>query len=444
MATETRAALTYASAQQQLSRGQKIALVGLGIALILGLLVGLSPLAYLRAFIGVVTLAYLTQFLFNNFLILTASTPSAERELNVNLTQLDLDALPSYSVMVPLFKETAVVEHLIHHLSQLKYPPQKLQIMLLLEEDDDDMIAAVCSRPLPPGFEVVIVPRSLPRTKPKALNIGLRHVRGELCTIYDAEDRPDPLQLIKAVAAFEQSGSQVACIQGTLAYHNPRQNLLTRFFASEYSNWFQLYVPGLARHGLLFLLGGTSNHFKTAVLRKLGGWDAYNVTEDADLGIRLARAGYQVRAMSSVTWEEANSHGWNWIRQRSRWSKGYMQTYLVHMRDPLRLLRELGWARFVTFQIMVGIAPLTNLINPLFWGLTAVYWLTRSPFIEDLYPGAIFYVGSLLLFMGNYIGLYVSMSGALIQGQYASIKYMLLAHGYWLMMSVAAWRALGN
>ncbi len=429
------------NARESFSLGQRRFLLALAVALVIGLALGIPLTTFLTGLIGLMTLAYLAQLSFNLFLIWRASTPAAQAALEVDISHLNRDDLPLYSVLVPLFKEVAVVDELIHNLSALDYPADKLQILLLLEEDDHDMVVTVRNRRLPAHFRVILIPPSQPRTKPKALNVGLQYVTGSLCAVYDAEDKPDPLQLLKAVAAFEQADPRVACVQGMLAYHNPRQNPLTRFFAAEYSSWFQLYIPGLSYAGLLFLLGGTSNHFRTSVLRQLGGWDAYNVTEDADLGVRLARAGYTVKAIASITWEEANSRPWNWVRQRSRWVKGYMQTYLTHMRDPLRLLRELGLKRFITFQIMVGIGPLANVINPLFWSLTLLYIVTRSPFIESLYPGLLFYVGSFLLFAGNYFSLYIQLSGAIIQREYGGVKWMLLSHLYWMLMSVAAWRA---
>ena len=190
-------------------------------------------------------------------------------------------------------------------------------------------------RPLP-------LPAGIPRTKPRAMGIGLRYARGTLVTVYDAEDKPDPQQLKKAVWGFQRVNDRVACLQAKLSYYNPRQNLLTRWFTLEYDAWFNIFLPGLHRIGAPIPLGGTSNHFRRAPLEACLGWDPYNVTEDADLGLRFARLGLTTAMLESTTGEEANSRVGNWLRQRSRWSKGYMQTLLVHTRRPLRLLRQLG------------------------------------------------------------------------------------------------------
>lgn len=429
------------SARQRLNTFQKLVLWLIPVLLITGLLLGIHPSSYLLGFVTLATLGYLGLLAFNVYLVISSSAQGALLDVTDEARQLDRSTLPTYGVMVPLYKETGVLDDLIRNLCQLDYPVNKLKILLLLEGDDTEMIHAVNARKLPEHFKVLLVPPSEPRTKPKALNIGLQHLQAEYLVVYDAEDKPEPDQLLKAVAAFRRLGPEVICLQAMLAYHNPRQNLLTRFFAAEYASWFTLYIPGLARNGWLFLLGGTSNHFRTEALHKIGAWDPYNVTEDADLGIRIARDGYRVRAIKSITWEEANSRPISWVKQRSRWIKGYMQTYLAHMRHPLRLLRQMGWQRFIAFQFMVGIAPFSNLINPVFWTLTAIYLLTRWEFIEQLFPVPLIYLGTISLLLGNMITIYISLTGSLLQRDYGGIKWMLLTPAYWVLMSIAAWKA---
>ncbi len=430
------------SAKNPLSSNQKLFFLLVPGLLIAGLLSGIHPMHYLLAFVTVMTISYLGLLAFNVFLVLSSARKGALLDVEADLEHLDRDDLPTYAVMVPLYKETWVLDDLIHNLCQLEYPVDKLKILLLLEGDDTEMIQAVNARELPAHFKVLLVPPSQPRTKPKALNIGLQHIKAEYIVVYDAEDKPEPDQLLKAVAAFRKLGPEVVCLQAMLAYHNPHQNLLTRFFAAEYASWFTLYIPGLAHNGWLFLLGGTSNHFRTWSLRKIGAWDPYNVTEDADLGIRIARAGYQVRAIKSITWEEANSRPISWVKQRSRWIKGYMQTYLAHMRHPLRLWQQMGWKRFIAFQFMVGVAPFSTLINPVFWTFTADYLLTRWEFIEQLFPFPLIYLGAISLLAGNMITIYISLTGSLLQRDFGGIKWMLLTPVYWVLMSIAAWKAL--
>jgi cellulose synthase/poly-beta-1,6-N-acetylglucosamine synthase-like glycosyltransferase len=428
------------SARQPITRAQQVALV----LLFLALLLGVPPITLLVGLTASVTILYFLQMGFNTYLSANANGDGGMLHVEEEVALLERHTLPKYAVMVPLYKETSVVDDLIKNLAALDYPTDRLQIVLLLEEDDTPMVEYVEACDLPAHFRIMLIPPSQPRTKPKAMNIGLQYLDAEYIAVYDAEDRPDPDQLLKAVAAFRMLPKNVACVQGLLTHHNPKDNMLTRFFASEYASWFRLYLPGLARHGWLFILGGTSNHFKASALREVGAWDPFNVTEDADLGVRLARAGYLIKTINTYTWEEANGHAWSWIKQRSRWIKGYMQTYLTHMRDPIRLLRELGFQRFFVFQMMFGVAALTNLLNPFFWVLTAVYFLTRSTFIEALFPGPILYLGALSMLAGNFLAIYISLTGAFLQREYGSIKWMLFTPVYWLMMSIAAWRALNQ
>lgn len=285
--------------------------------------------------------------------------------------------LPGYTVLVPLYRESKVLHALLDRLAALDYPDDRRQILLLVEEDDEETRGALPAV-LPSGFEVVLIPAGHPRTKPKACNVGLRHARGEFCVIFDAEDQPEPAQPAQGGGGLRSSPRWMVCVQAELQYWNPWTNWLTRCFAAEYAHNFGLFLHGLDRFRLPIPLGGTSNHFRTDALRDLGAWDPFNVTEDADLGIRIARRGWSVRMMESVTLEEANCRLGNWLRQRSRWIKGYCQTWLVHMRSPVRLWRELGPRGFVSFQLAVGFATLTTLLNPVFWAMTALYLVAGS------------------------------------------------------------------
>ena len=196
---------------------------------------------------------------------------------------------------------------MLHNLSQLDYPKSKLDILILLEEDDAETIAAAKAAQPPGNVRFVIVPDQIPKTKPKALNVGLYFARGDYLVIYDAEDQPDPDQLKKAVIAFRDGPKNLACVQSALNYYNAHENALTRMFTLEYSYWFDYLLPGLHRLGLPIPLGGTSNHFRTEVLRSLGAWDPFNVTEDADLGVRASVRGYSVGIINSTTYEEASA-----------------------------------------------------------------------------------------------------------------------------------------
>jgi glycosyltransferase XagB len=355
------------------------------------------------------------------------------------IAALDTRTLPVYTVLVPLFREASVLNQLVNSVESLDYPRRKLDVRLLCEEEDDETIDAIKALNLPPHFELIIVPASNPQTKPKACNFGLLGAKGKYVVIYDAEDRPEPDQLKRAVVMFERVGESVVCIQAKLNFFNQYTNLLTRWFSLEYATLYDLIMPGLdARHEPI-PLGGTSNHIRLAPLVELGGWDPFNVTEDADLGIRLHKAGLRTIMMDSTTLEEANTQLPNWIRQRSRWIKGYMQTWLVYMRHPLRLIHDVGFRGFLSFQLMVG-GAFIFLINPFFWALTTIFLLTKAGLIQDLFPGWVYFLAAAQLFLGNFVFMYLSMAAGARRGYFGLSPYALMMPIYWALMSIAAWK----
>ena len=350
--------------------------------------------------------------------------------------------LPTYTILVPMYKEPKVLPILAGALLRMDYPRSKLDIKLVLEEDDQETIAAAKALALASVFEIVRVPHSLPKTKPKACNYALRFARGEYLTIYDAEDKPEPDQLKKAIVAFRKLGRQTACIQARLNYFNAEENWLTRMFTLEYSLWFDMFLPALDRLRVPIPLGGTSNHFEMSKLREVGAWDPFNVTEDADLGLRFAALGYHVGVVNSVTYEEANSYLGNWIRQRSRWIKGYLQTWLVNMRHPIRLLRRVGWKGFASFQLFIGGSIVSGLSYP-FLVIPFIFWvLTRSTALQPLFPAPLLYISSVNLIIGNSCLIYLSMLAVAKRRHHALLPFALTVPGYWLLQSVAAYKAI--
>ena len=388
-----------------------------------------------------ITIFYIGFSAYKFYLVYNAMNHDCE----VPVSQAEIDALdprelPIYTLLIPVFKEASVLPDLMKSLARLDYPSTKLDIKILLEAEDKETIQSFYDLKLPPHFRATIVPGSLPKTKPKACNYGLIHARGEFVVIFDAEDRPDPDQLKKAVVAFQKSSPNVVCIQAKLNYYNRRQNLLTQWFTSEYSMWFDLFLPGLDASDAPIPLGGTSNHFKRRALVEVGAWDPHNVTEDADLGMRLYKRGFHTRTIDSTTYEEANSRLNNWLRQRSRWIKGYIQTWLVHMRNPAKLLKEVGLKGFISFQFVTGGTFFAALVNPILWTITTVWYLTKWAFIQETFPGFIFYLSSLSLYLGNFVFTYMNVAGAMRRKHYDNVRFALLSPIYWGLMSIGAWK----
>ena len=355
--------------------------------------------------------------------------------------ETDDEALPVYSVLVPLFRETRVLGQLIGALHRLNYPPAKLDIKLILEESDTPMLKKVSAMRLPSNMEVIVVPASQPQTKPKALNYALSFARGELLTIYDAEDIPEPMQLRIAAATFAYFPKKVACLQAELAFYNPNENWLTRQFTLEYATLFTLVLPALSKNHLPLPLGGTSNHFRVDVLRRIGGWDPHNVTEDADIGIRLARQGFRAMSFDSITYEEANTQLRNWLEQRARWMKGFLQSWLVHMRRPVLLMHEVGFTGFLVVQAMLIGVVLSTALYPIFMGLTAWHFIRLilgapqpSPIHIALQGG---YLGFLIL--GACVMMLSGMMALSRKRYFGWWGTLVTMPIYWMLASVAAW-----
>lgn len=396
--------------------------------------------------VAVLTTLYFIDLLFNfNLIIRSFSKPTEVKIPDSEVAAITDAELPTYTIFCPLYKEWEVIPQFVTAMSRLEYPKEKLQVMLLLEEDDKETVAHARRMDLPSYFDIVVVPDSNPKTKPKACNYGLLKATGEYVVVYDAEDVPDPLQLKKAILAFKRQGTRTVCIQAKLNFYNPHQNILTRVFTAEYSLWFDLVLTGLQSINAPIPLGGTSNHFKTQVLKDLQGWDSFNVTEDCDLGMRIAKRGYKTAVVDSMTLEEANSDLKNWFWQRTRWIKGYIQTYFVHMRNPGEFIAHWQEPHVITFQIIVGGKILSMFINPIMWGITLSYFILRAtvgPFIESFFPTPILYMGVFSLVIGNFLYVYYYMIGCAKREYYDIIKYAFLVPFYWLAMSAAAWVAL--
>ena len=281
------------------------------------------------------------------------------------------DVLPKVSILIPLYKEKDIASQLIVRLERLDYPRSHLEILLVLESHDCQTKACLAALKLPSWIRVIEAAPGQIKTKPRALNYALPFCMGDIIGVLDAEDAPEPSQLRSVVTKFSKVDAKTVCLQGRLDYYNPRSNWLARCFTMEYASWFRVLLPALAQLGFAIPLGGTTLYFRRSALVELGGWDAHNVTEDADLGIRLARTGYCCAMLDTTTFEEANNKPLLWIKQRSRWIKGYMMTYAVHMRAPKRLLRDLGLRQFFGFQLVFLPAILMFLLAPVVWS----FWL---------------------------------------------------------------------
>jgi len=397
----------------------------------------LFPLAWLH---GILAGAALGNLANGAIRIAALWTLARNRRLPDFLTPAPDTILPRITVLVPLFRETAALPGLIRALDALDYPRARLEIHLLTESVDTATAATLAGLALPPCMRVLQVPRDWLQTKPKAMNYALPHCTGDIITVYDAEDRPEPAQLRKVARAFAAAPADVACLQGQLDYHNARRNLITRRVTIEYAMWFRVVMHGVQALGLPIPLGGTTLFIRRAVLQEIGGWDAHNVTEDADLGMRLARFGYRTEIVQTTTWEESSHRPLGWIRQRSRWLKGFAMTWASHMRHPRRLYRDLGPAGFCGFHVLMLSGPTGFFAAPLFWVLWAGFF--GLPLIR---PASIFppLWGAFIAAM--IIGQLTFLAGAITATAAKPRRFLLpsilLLPLYWPLGALAAYKA---
>lgn len=348
--------------------------------------------------------------------------------------------LPVVSVMVALYRESDIAARLVRRLDRLDYPRELLDVLLVVEAEDALTRAALARADLPPWMRVVLVPQGSVKTKPRALNFALDHCRGTLVGVYDAEDAPEPDQIRKVVARFHERGPKVACLQGRLDFYTPRVNWLSRCFTIEYAAWFRLLLPGIERLGLAVPLGGTTLFFRRDVLQRLGRWDAHNVTEDADLGMRLARHGYRTEVIETTTHEEANCRALPWVKQRSRWIKGFMMTWLTHMRRPRQLWRDLGPRQFIGLQLLLAGSVLHALLAPVLWSFWLVPLGTYHPAVAVLGP-AVFGIMWKLFLAVEVLTIAFGMAGNARTRHGLSPLWVPTMIFYYPLATLAAWKA---
>lgn len=341
---------------------------------------------------------------------------------------------PIYTVLCPVYREANVIPALIAALDALAYPKHALDVKLLIESDDTDTLTTARAFTDKPHIEVVIIPASAPRTKPKALNVGLARAPGAHVVVYDAEDRPHPYQLHAALAAFEDGGERLACLQAPLSVDNADASWIAGQFAAEYAIQFREILPVLARARLPLPLGGTSNHFRVDALRAAGGWDPFNVTEDADLGYRLARDGWRADVIGPPTHEEAPITFRAWLAQRTRWIKGHMQTWLVLMRNPALTAREMGLGAFLCMQLVLAGGIIAALVHgPL--ALTLIYaWLSPVDVLNE--------ADFSLALAGYATAMFAALVASGVTGELNHARAALTMPVYWPLQSIAAYCAL--
>jgi len=410
-----------------------------------GLFLGFHELldvSFLVMMSGVISLFYLSLMLFKLFVVSKSLSRPFVSISQEELEKIDERELPIYTILIPLYQEAEVAEQIIEAMVAIDYPKDKLDIIVTLEEYDHATLKALIEAGLPEHFKTLILPNVKPKTKPKALNVAFPKTKGEFVVIYDAEIVPDPNQLKKAYLAFKKH-PEIACFQTRLDHYNANQSIITRLFNSEFSFYYDLFLPGLQKLGYPIPLSGHSTHFRRQALENIGAWDPYNVTEDCDLGIRLYRMGFKSDILNSTSKEEATNSISSWLGQRTRWMKGFVQTSIVHLRHPLRFKNEVGgWPNFLAFLFTVPGTVVINFLNFFYWLLLAGWLGTKSVLIQALFPGFVFYLSVISFVVGNTLFTYLNLIGAYKRQRYSIVKYCILSPIYWILLSLATIKAV--
>jgi glycosyltransferase XagB len=410
-------------------------IAGVGMAAILALFLGVVDFDALHA-----VSSALLWLIFSSSVVLRSMAAVASGP-EIHSPELGDDEVPNYTVVVALYREASVVEDLVKSIDAFDYPKGKLDIKLVVEQQDVETLARIVELRLPARYEVVVAPSGKPQTKPRALNIALSCARGELVVVYDAEDTPAPDQLRLAASRFA-ADKKLDCLQGRLAIRNHGESWLSKLFAVEYAILFDVINPGLCALNLPIPLGGSSNHFRVRSLVGVGAWDEWNVTEDADLGIRLARFGYRVKALDSDTWEEAPYEFGNWFRQRVRWQKGWMQTLIVHSRRPIFFWRDLGPRRAVAATTLIVGAIFGCLLWPAF--AVGTIWRALTAGQGALTPWR--EMTDVFTYILALSGVWTILLPALVAAKFRRLKVtpstLVLFPIYYLLVSAATWVAM--
>ncbi len=401
---------------------------------------GLAPAAVGAAIMALASLPFLTLVLLRLAAAAEPFRPNLPLAFAFGLRDRDL---PRYTVLVPLYREAAILPQTLRAMRSLNYPPARLEVKFLVEADDAETQQAFAALELPPQAEIVVVPDGQPRTKPRALNAALEEATGQLVVVYDAEDVPDPLQLRFAAALFHTLPADVACLQGRLVIDNTEDSWLTRMFTVEYAQLFDVLNPFLAQHRLPVPLGGTSTHFRMEALRRAGGWDAWNVTEDADLGLRLSTLGYRTADLPSATVEEAPSTLGRWLGQRTRWFKGWAQVAITFWRAPRRRIAGMGVTRWLAGHMLI-LGTLASAAGfPLFTlvaiaNLVGTFQTPPSSWLGSSVAGYF-----AVLFGSGFAAMVVPAWTAMRRRRLSiPLRHLALLPVYYLLMSWAAWRGL--
>ncbi len=395
-----------------------------------------------RFFAGFISTVYIAILLFK--LVMMHRSVAANRRIvtDDDLRALRDEELPVVSMFIPLYKEPEIIPQIFRYLSDFDYPQGKLDIIFILESTDTETAQAFLAMHPPAHFKALLSPDVPPKTKPKAMNVAFKEAKGEVLVIFDAEVLPERDQLKRAVAMFKKF-PEAKYLHGRMDVYNAEENWITRLYTAEFCYFYHYFMPGLIESKYPVPISGHSTYFRAEVIEKVGAWDGYNVAEDCDIGIRIYRKGFGSGMMlDSHTWEQSTTTIPTWVRQRTRWIQGFIQTSMVQLRYPLLLKRELGsWRNFLVFLFLVPGNVLLNMLNIFQWILFVLWHTTHAPFLQVAYDGVVLYLATTCFLLGNFLFTYFTMYGLFARKHFRIVPWAVLSFVYWIMLGVATLRS---
>lgn len=377
------------------------------------------------------------------FVAMSRSLPVEQDTLSPeDLASVTDEELPVMSVLIPLYKEKEVIPQIFKYLSDFDYPQEKLDIIFILESTDTETAQAFLDMHPPSHFKALLSPDVQPKTKPKAMNVAFSAAKGDILVIFDAEVLPERDQLKRAYLTFKLH-PEAGYLHSRMDVYNADENWITRLYTGEFCYFYHYYLPGLVASNFPLPISGHSTYFRREVIEKVGAWDAYNVAEDCDIGIRIYRKGFgSGRMLDTHTWEQSTTTIPTWVRQRTRWIQGFIQTSIVQLRYPLLLKRELKtWRNFVVFLILVPGNVILNILNIFQWMMFALWHTTHAPFLQVAYSGFTLYLATICFVVGNFFFTFYSMYALYKRKHYSTVPWAMLMFAYWIMLGIATIRA---
>ena len=339
---------------------------------------------------------------------------------------------PKFSIIVPTKDEEAVIGRCLNGLLDLDYPKDKLEI-IIVDGNSTDGTCKICSdfsAKYPGTFKVVNEKKS--KGKPAALNLALPYATGEIVGVFDADSVPEKDVLRKV--ASHLGDKQLIAVQGRTTSLNEKKNILTRVAAAEEKAWFQALLSGREKLKLFVPLNGSCQFIRRNALEELGGWDETSLTEDVELALRLVEKKRQIKYAEDVCCGQETPNGLrDFIKQRVRWYRGYMETALKYGRLLDTLNKKTVDAEISLAGPFMMVVSLLSYVN---WFFLALFLSESNPVIS--FTGLVIALTAVSMLSAG-----VALTASEKPMKLRNLLWVPAIYVYWLIqMCIAGWAFL--